>query len=389
VADTNQQSEADRTGKMEAMPEPPPSESSLELENDDILEVDGVLSHPPSVVVAPDASADDDGRSEAPADRTLPMKRSDVMAAAAKAADLQELDYELPQVTKIIPPTPAPPKTSPVLTTTKAMPGQNVIVAPSHHPPSVAPVSLDRAPLDRTPTTALQIPPPPMKSPAVPIVVGGVLLAAILGIAGAAAGFALGSEPEKSASPAPSASTTTEAPATVAAASPSPSPVRPQAAPSPDPVTAPPPPVAAQPTSEGTVAQPAPTLDNLPSSDVTSLPSAPAKNATPPQPHAFVAAPEPPPRPAAAPPKPSAPPAKTAQAAAAPPPPPAAPAPQSTTGVVRVPISDSIVTIVVDGHFRRVNNGAVIVSCGPHSVRVGSNMAKDVNVPCGGSVSVD
>jgi hypothetical protein len=64
----------------------------------------------------------------------------------------------------------------------------------------------------------------------------------------------------------------------------------------------------------------------------------------------------------------------------------AAPAP--TTGVVRVPVSDSILAIVVDGSYRRVHDGAVIVSCGPHSIRFGSGLATDVDVPCGGSVSL-
>lgn len=72
--------------------------------------------------------------------------------------------------------------------------------------------------------------------------------------------------------------------------------------------------------------------------------------------------------------------------AAAPAPQPAAPAP--TTGVVRVPVDDRFVTIMVDGGYRKVNNGQVVVSCGRHSVRVGMGSAQDVNVPCGGSVFV-
>ena len=71
---------------------------------------------------------------------------------------------------------------------------------------------------------------------------------------------------------------------------------------------------------------------------------------------------------------------------AAPAPQPAAPAP--TTGVVRVPIDDRFVTIMVDGGYRKVNNGQVVVSCGRHSVRVGMGSTQDVNVPCGGSVFV-
>lgn len=71
---------------------------------------------------------------------------------------------------------------------------------------------------------------------------------------------------------------------------------------------------------------------------------------------------------------------------AAPAPQPAGPAP--TTGVVRVPIDDRFVTIMVDGGYRKVNNGQVVVSCGRHSVRVGMGSTQDVNVPCGGSVFV-
>ncbi len=77
------------------------------------------------------------------------------------------------------------------------------------------------------------------------------------------------------------------------------------------------------------------------------------------------------------------------------PPPPSAPAvaaapvaaaPAATTGVVRV--DPNLRAVVVDGSFRRVNDGAVTVSCGSHKVKAGMKEAQTVNVPCGGAVSL-
>lgn len=77
-----------------------------------------------------------------------------------------------------------------------------------------------------------------------------------------------------------------------------------------------------------------------------------------------------------------------AQPAAAPAPAPA-PAPRaaaatSTTGTIEVPAN--MMTVMVDGDYRRVQGGRIVVSCGKHRVNAGRGM-RDVDVPCGGSVS--
>jgi hypothetical protein len=71
-------------------------------------------------------------------------------------------------------------------------------------------------------------------------------------------------------------------------------------------------------------------------------------------------------------------------AAAAPPPPKAAPV--STTGVVQV--DPSLRAVIVDGSYRRANDGSVTVSCGSHRIKAGMKEQQTVNVPCGGSVSL-
>jgi hypothetical protein len=66
---------------------------------------------------------------------------------------------------------------------------------------------------------------------------------------------------------------------------------------------------------------------------------------------------------------------------------PAAPAAAATgTGVVRV--DPSLRAVVVDGSYRRANDGVVTVSCGPHRIKAGMKEAQSVNVPCGGAVSL-
>jgi hypothetical protein len=86
------------------------------------------------------------------------------------------------------------------------------------------------------------------------------------------------------------------------------------------------------------------------------------------------------------------PPAATGGAAALPPPPSkaapaaAAPAAAATTGSVNV--DPKLRAVVVDGSFRRVDNGVLTLSCGSHRIKVGMNDPQTVNVPCGGSVSL-
>ena len=64
---------------------------------------------------------------------------------------------------------------------------------------------------------------------------------------------------------------------------------------------------------------------------------------------------------------------------------PAAPAPLPLTGTIRV--RDEL-TIVVDGEHRRVRDGTVSVACGRRRVRVGLHFEKNVDVPCGGELSM-
>ncbi len=69
---------------------------------------------------------------------------------------------------------------------------------------------------------------------------------------------------------------------------------------------------------------------------------------------------------------------------AAPPPPPQA-RPVSTTGMVRV--SPTLRAVLVDGSYKRVNNGEVVLACGLHRIQGGFGQARVVNVPCGGTVN--
>ena len=109
------------------------------------------------------------------------------------------------------------------------------------------------------------------------------------------------------------------------------------------------------------------------------------------------APPLPPPAPAAAPaPSPAAAPATppadpnaplpppNAAPAAAPLAPPAAPAQHSSLGTVRV--DPNLKVVQVDGAFRRAQDGAVTVSCGPHRIKAGMS-ERTIDVPCGGAVS--
>ncbi len=80
--------------------------------------------------------------------------------------------------------------------------------------------------------------------------------------------------------------------------------------------------------------------------------------------------------------QPATPPAAAPAPAPAPTPRPAAAT--STTGTIEVPAN--MMTVMVDGDYRRVQGGRIVVSCGKHRVNAGRGM-RDVDVPCGGSVS--
>jgi hypothetical protein len=53
-----------------------------------------------------------------------------------------------------------------------------------------------------------------------------------------------------------------------------------------------------------------------------------------------------------------------------------------------VRVDPSLRAVVVDGSYRRANDGVVTVSCGPHRIKAGMKEAQSVNVPCGGAVSL-
>lgn len=85
-------------------------------------------------------------------------------------------------------------------------------------------------------------------------------------------------------------------------------------------------------------------------------------------------------------------PAATGAAVALPPPPnkpaPAAAAPVVAPTTGNVSVDPKLRAVVVDGSFRRVNDGVLTLSCGTHRIKVGMNDPQVVNVPCGGSVSL-
>ena len=58
------------------------------------------------------------------------------------------------------------------------------------------------------------------------------------------------------------------------------------------------------------------------------------------------------------------------------------------TGTGNVNVDPKLRAVVVDGSFRRVNDGVLTLSCGTHRIKVGMNDTQIVNVPCGGSVSL-
>lgn len=64
-------------------------------------------------------------------------------------------------------------------------------------------------------------------------------------------------------------------------------------------------------------------------------------------------------------------------------------APVSKSGTIHVALGSKALTIIVDGGYRRLTNGTAVVACGHHSVRAGSSTAHEIDVPCGGSVTLD
>lgn len=88
--------------------------------------------------------------------------------------------------------------------------------------------------------------------------------------------------------------------------------------------------------------------------------------------------PPPPPEPAAVAPPPSPPPT---------PAPATTPAPKVTSTVGTIDIPGSLMTVMVDGEYKRVSGGKVVVQCGRHKVNAGRG-TQIVDVPCGGSISV-
>jgi serine/threonine protein kinase len=54
-------------------------------------------------------------------------------------------------------------------------------------------------------------------------------------------------------------------------------------------------------------------------------------------------------------------------------------------GTVRIQQGPDIMTVLVDGEYRRVKDGGVVVSCGRHRIRAGLKDERTVDVPCGGS----
>jgi len=71
--------------------------------------------------------------------------------------------------------------------------------------------------------------------------------------------------------------------------------------------------------------------------------------------------------------------------AAPPPATPRAAVPPPVTGIIEVP--GSLMTVMVDGEYKRVRGGRIVVSCGKHRVNAGRG-TQVVDVPCGGVTSV-
>ena len=333
--------------------------------------------------------------SEPMAERTLEIRRADFVVAAA-AAKLEAEEHDAPGHTEVL--------------VRSAMPAAIAIAtmhggmqAPQRRPSSIAPVALDVA-APRAHVQSAPVFPPPARMPsyasmtppkrglgglAVGVIAFSALaLVGLVGIGGYAASRAI-TDPEPVAA--------ANAPESANASSLS-SDVDPNAVVAPAPTNAP---TNVSPGSVGTGA--AIDISALPSSPTPASPagrgitvrstgpaSAPLAAAGP----AAVSSPAgksaggalPPPGggkvasdPLAAPGAPLPPPAPAAAA-------PAAPATVATTGTVRV--DPTLRAVIVDGSFRRPNDGVIVVTCGSHRIKAGMKEQQTVNVPCGGSVSL-
>jgi len=368
------------------------------------------------------------------ADKTVQLRRDDVK----KAAEMHLADeYEGIGHTEVMVRTPelANAKSSTQRSTTQPSavhtPSQALNVTAPHgqrpswqpHPaagtqpirrqPSIAPVAIDAAHRSVAPSMPVVIAPPQQRGmsagPIAGLVFGAVALIGLVGAGGFAASRALSKDntvasSEESPST-PGISTTTAATSTPAAAAPN---VAAPAAP-------------AEESAPSTASSPAPSTAGV---DVSSLPSAAPKGVTAPAHTAAAAhttttststattaasaktakaaaasptaasaqttgskidpnAPLPPPG-AQANANAPLPPPNAAPAAAPLAPPAAAPAQHSSLGTVRVDANLKVVQ--VDGAFRRAQDGAVTVSCGPHRIKAGMS-ERTIDVPCGGAVN--
>jgi hypothetical protein len=368
---------------------PLPLEAEAEQDEQDEQEESVIVSEPAPVTARTPVVA------QPIAERTLEIRGNDMAKVAAAAA---KLDGEPGQTEVLV---------------RSAMPAalQARPVQPGHgRPISVAPVALDRSrhapvipPMARVPS--VHVPSRSAPRPATGLsglAIGGMAAAAILlvslvGIGGYAASRTLSAKTDAVEAPSDNGASS-ETTTTAAAGSPAPSPAAgdpPGAASSPLDVSSLPsaPVPGAAPrgfTGKGSFAVTPPPLPvAVPASPVAAAPAAPAAAPAP-----VAAAPAAPvsrssggalaapggrSAPAGA---PLPPPASAPVAAAAP----AAAAPAATTGVVRV--DPNLRAVVVDGSFRHANDGAVVVACGSHRIKVGMKEAQTVNVPCGGAVSL-
>lgn len=337
-------------------------------------------------------------KSEPIADRTLELKRSDFAIAVATAKieaeerathDARATAEDAPGQTQVL--------------VRAAMPAairtmQGGIQAPTRRPSSIAPVALDIAAAPRATAPSVPAFPAPARMPSYAsvtpkrglsgvaigvIAFSALALVGLVGIGGFAASRALTEKSE----PVAAANESAEVPpSAVVAPAAAPAPEAPNASPSTIGTgfaidvsalpTAPVPGAAPRIATGRTTAPSAPAGAPLAAAG----PVAPAPvnkssgGALPPPGGGKVAS-----APLAAPGAPLPPPAAAAPA-------PAAPVVVATTGTVRV--DPNLRAVVVDGSFRRANDGVVVVACGSHRIKVGMKSEQSVNVPCGGSVAL-
>lgn len=396
-----------------------------------------LIGMPSAPITSPLPVAESVIANEPPApERTLEMK-GDALAKVAEQAAF--LDGDMPERTQILvrsqmpaslrgpatlptghtPPTSVNTPSVALAATAAAWqnghPGSGPMPVANAHgrPSSVAPVALD---ISRARPTMPSIPAAaalprihagaqPAKSRTSGLLIGGLIFAAasLIGVVGVGGYIASRTLSDKAGSfattPAPEPVSAAAAPADPAAADPAAAPADPTAAASPTSAgidvsslpSAPvrgaggaSAPVAAAPAVAAPGAAPAAAPRGVVGSNGGSRPSG---GSSPGAPTGRGGAPLPPP--GAANTNREAPLAATGGAVALPPPPKAAPpaAPvASSTGNVNV--DPKLRAVVVDGAFRRVNDGVLTLSCGAHRIKVGMNDPQVVNVPCGGSVSL-